>query len=368
MSFDDPTLRFPYMFWARSESSRSRYPLAQSGMPNADPRSLGTLPGVDLGHPGAEALPAFEARLAELHGVAPERVLAALGASGAMHLVALRWFRGGGVLSEVPSYEPFRSLPPLFGAVLALVPREDERGLDLGRVERALRDLPRPAHLFLCNPHNPTGHLLAPEELRTLAELAEGAGGVLISNEIYMEYAPFAERFHAACLAPNAVSLGSLTKAYGLGALRAGWIVLGEGLAGERRSLLDLQYLVHVDAPTMALRAARRALDLRAALLEPLRALERTSRPLFARWLAATPGIRGRLGPYGLTAFPRIEGVTDTRALARFLAAEADVDAVPGEFFGAPGHLRLGFGQPTEVLGPALEQLAAGLAAFRRRG
>lgn len=364
----DPALRFPYMFWARSESSRSRYALAHSGMPTADPRLLGDFAGLDLGHPGAEALPDFEARLAEIHGVVPTRVIATVGASGAMHLVALRWFRGGGVLTEVPSYEPFRSLPPLLGAALAVVPRDGVRGLDLEHVERELARLPRPAHVFICNPNNPNGHLLAAEELRALAELAEGAGGVLISNEIYMEYAPLDGRTHAALLAPNAVSLGSLTKAYGLGPLRAGWVVLGEGLERERTALLDLQYLVHVDAPTISLRAARRALDVRGALLEPLRAFERTSRPLFARWLATTPGVHGHVGSYGLTAFPRIEGIDDTRALSRFLAAEADVAAVPGEFFGTPGHLRLSFGQPVEVLGPALAQLATGLAAFRQRG
>jgi len=244
--------------------------------------------------------------------------------------------------------------------------RDAERGLDLAAVEEVLARLPRPAHLFLCNPNNPTGHLLSADEIRRLAALAAGAGGILISNEIYMEYAPRAEHFHAATLAPNAVSLGSLTKAYGLGPLRAGWIVLGEGLADERAALSDLSYLVHVDSPTVALRAARVALDRRESLLEPLRELERTSRPLFARWLAATPGVEGRLGPYGLTAFPRLAGIADTLALSEFLVAEADVDVVPGEYFGAPGHVRLGFGLPPEPLTAALEHLTRGLASFRR--
>ena len=354
--------RFPYMAWARNEAARTRHPLSASGMPAPDPALLGPLPGLDLGHPGAEALPDFEAAVAEVHGVVPARAIATLGASGAMFLAALRWFRRGAVVTEVPSYEPFRALPALLGAPHRVLARDPEHGLDLDAVERALADLPRPAHLFLCNPHNPSGHLLSAEHLVGLAELAARAGGILISNETYMEYAPLGERFHAATLAPNAISLGSLTKAYGLGPLRAGWIVLGEGLAHERAELVDLTCLVHVDAPTSALRAARAALERREALLAPLRDLERTSRPLLERWLASTPGVTGRLGPYGLTAFPRIEGARDTRALAERLVAEADVDTVPGEFFGAPGHLRVSFGLPAPRLAAALERLTAGLA------
>jgi len=361
-------LRFPYMFWAHVESHRSEITLSQSGMPGAAPSDLGD-PALfaDLGHP-AEALAVFEAGVERLLGLPAARVLAVPGASGAMHLAALAFFPGAAVVTEIPSYEPFRALPRLFGAELAVVERRPEAGwrLDLERVGAELSRLARPSrppHLFVSNPQNPTGALMPPEDVRALAALADRHGGVLVSNEVYMEFAPDAARFHAARLAQNAVSLGSLTKAYGLGPLRLGWVALGEGLAGERLGLRDLTYLVHVDPPTPSLRAGIAALERREALLAPLRRFERVSRPRLAAWLEREPRVRGALGPYGLCAFPELAGIADTRAFGDELALEHGVDVVPGEFFGRPGCVRIGFAVEPAVLDEGLGRISRALEA-----
>jgi aspartate/methionine/tyrosine aminotransferase len=359
---------FPYMFWAHTEAFASPYCLSVSGMPAPDPAVLGISGPPDLGPAPVEALPALEARLGELFGVAPERVLVCMGASGAMHLAAMRFLRGAHVVTESPSYEAFRALAGLYGRSARVVRRRHEDGfrLPLDAVEAALGE-GGPAHLFLCSPHNPTGVVSSPEDLVRLAGLAERAGGILISSEVYMEFAPPAQRFHAFALAPNALSIGSLTKAYGLGALRIGWIVLGEGLAGEREALLDHSYLVGVDPPTPTLRAARAALDRLGELLRPVRAFEVESRPHLARWLEESPLVEGTLGPHGLNAFPRVLGVDDTRALARHAADTQGVAVVPGEFFGAPGHLRVGYGVPEATLVEALARLDRAIRTFPER-
>jgi aspartate/methionine/tyrosine aminotransferase len=369
--------RFPYMRWAHSHGFSSPYSLAQSGCPVPDAGLLGAPPqdraadrAADLMHPCAEAKPALEARLAELFGTEPERVLATLGASGAMHLVASRWLRAPArVVTELPSYEPFRALPAAGGCSVEVLRRDWEDGwaLDPARASRALAGA-APGHLFLANPHNPTGAVSPAEKVAALAGAAARAGGLLVSNEIYMEFARPEERVHAFALAPNAVSIGGLTKAYGLGALRIGWLILGEGLAAERAALEDAAYLAWVDPPTASLRLALDALDHLPELSRAHLAYRAECLPHLARWLAETPGISGPPPTLGLTAFPRIEGVDDTLALARFLADEHGVDVVPGEFFGAPGHLRVGCGVPEETLVEGLARLTAGIQAFRSRG
>ncbi len=356
---------FPYMFWAHTEASVSPLCLSQSGMPAPDPALFARPALPDLGHPAAEALPALEAALARHLEVEPERVLVVPGASGAMLVCALRFFHGARVVTELPSYEPFRALPARLAREARVVARVPDDGwrLSLEAVERELAGA-RPGHVFVSTPHNPTGAVLDADALRALAALAARAGGVLLSNEVYMEFAPRAERVHACRLAPNALSIGSLTKAYGLGALRLGWIALGTGLARERAALLDMAYLGWVDPPTVALRAGLAAMGALERLLEPVRRLERESRPLLERWLARSELVLGALGPYGLCAFPRVHGVADTRALARHLAREHGVDVVPGEFFGRAGHVRVGFASPPETLARALEALERGIASF----
>jgi aspartate/methionine/tyrosine aminotransferase len=358
---------FPYMAFARNEAHGVRFPLFQSGMPTADPSLLACGPE-QLEYAGKSALPSLQEGLAERFGVPPERVLVALGASGAMHLVAARWFRPGTlVLSEVPSYEPLRTLPQLFGAKAALVERRLEEGwrIDPSQVRRALAGVKGPAHVFLTNPNNPTGVLQGREEIAAIAREVEPTGGILISNEVYMEYVPRERRVHGFALAPNALSLGSLTKAYGLGSLRIGWIVLGEGLAEQRAALEDVTYMAWVDPPTPSLVLGRKALGQLAALRAPLERCEREVRPAVSKWLSTTEGVRAVLPEFGIIAFARLQGIDDTRALARRLASEFDVGVVPGEFFGSPGCVRIGFGGSREQVVGGLERLASGLAACR---
>ena len=77
--------------------------------------------------PGVPTLPAVQARLGELFSVAPERVIVTVGASGAMLMAALRYFRPGStVVAEVPSYQPLRRLPTYLGAETKLIRRRME--------------------------------------------------------------------------------------------------------------------------------------------------------------------------------------------------------------------------------------------------
>ena len=362
-------LQFPYMVWAHTSAVRSAYTLTQSGMPLADPTFLDALGRLDIDHPAREALPAVEQRLAELFRVDRSRVIVTLGATGGMHLAALRLFRPGTrVVADVPSYEPFRSLPMYFGADLRPIRRRPESGWTIepeevaGLLGRGGRG---PGHVFLANLHNPTGALLERDRMAAIAREAERAGGCLVACEVYMEYVPNERRVHAFELAPNGISIGSLTKAYGLGPLRIGWIVLGEAVAKDRAQFVDMAYLAYVDPPTATLRAARLALDRLPELLRPLATVERESRPIWERWLRSTPGVASTVPEFGIIAFPRIEGVEDTLALSEFLARSHQVDVVPGEFFGLPGHLRISCGVPAATLETGLARLAAGIREFR---
>jgi aspartate/methionine/tyrosine aminotransferase len=187
----------------------------------------------------------------------------------------------------------------------------------------------------------------------------------LICSEVYLEFVPPAERRSAVHLAPNVASIGSLTKAYGLGGLRLGWVALGEGLAADRARIEDAAFLVYVDPPTPVLRLATRAVERLDALREPYLRLARESKPILLRWLAETDGVEAAPPAAGLICFPRIEGVRDTLALHEYLVREHDVGVVPGEYFGAGGHVRVGYALEPHRLREALERLAAGINAFR---
>jgi aspartate/methionine/tyrosine aminotransferase len=59
----------------------------------------------------------------------------------------------------------------------------------------------------------------------------------------------------------------------------------------------------------------------------------------------------------GTTAFPRVRGVDDTSALVDLLIREYDAIVVPGRFFQAPRHIRVGFGGETNMVREAVSRL-----------
>jgi aspartate/methionine/tyrosine aminotransferase len=61
--------------------------------------------------------------------------------------------------------------------------------------------------------------------------------------------------------------------------------------------------------------------------------------------------------------FPRVRDVEDTSRFAERLLAERETAVVPGRFFEAPGHVRLGVGGPTDDLAAGLAALSAALDA-----
>ncbi len=355
------------MFWAHHEGFKSPWCLSQSGMPVPETSFLDGL-SLDVSHPCVEALPSLEARLAELFGVPVERVRVTVGASAAMQLASMLWFRTGSrVLAETPAYEPIHQLPQLYGAQVRPLQRHAANGwlIDPSEIRGRLATGTGPAHAFITNCHNPTGVLMEANRVAAIGEEVAQHGGVLISCEAYMEFLPNERRVHAFAVAPNGVSIGTLTKAYGLGALRIGWMILGEQVAEEHMSLTDMSYLSYLDPPTPSLVAGRRALDHLVELSQPIRRIEAESRPHWTRWLQETPGIQAVVPEFGLHAFPRIDGVDDTAALVEYLQAEHQVDVVPGEYFGAPGHLRVSCGVPEETLKQGLERLTGGIEVWR---
>lgn len=73
-------------------------------------------------------------------------------------------------------------------------------------------------------PHNPTGYALSAAELREICALAANRGIWLFADEVYKGLEPEGAAAPWSCeLYERAVSVGVMSKAYGLPGLRIGW-------------------------------------------------------------------------------------------------------------------------------------------------
>ncbi len=130
------------------------------------------------------------------------------------------------VIVHSPCYQSLLELPKSVGCHVSKWRAEESNGwrLSLAKLEEMITDKTR-AIVLNC-PHNPTGYLMAKEDFEAVIDLARRKNIIVFSDEVYrfLEYDQ-ADRLPAACdLYENAVSLGVMSKAFGLAGLRIGWI------------------------------------------------------------------------------------------------------------------------------------------------
>jgi aspartate/methionine/tyrosine aminotransferase len=312
----------------------------------ADDRTLALWDGLSLGYadPGGHRL--LRAEIAALYqGVEAEEVVVCAGADEALTLI-LNSALGSGDHAIVvwPGYEPLYEVAAATGASVTRVPLDpDGWTLDVEAVRRALR--PNTRALIVNFPHNPTGALPPRSTLDALAALAAEADACLVSDEVYrlLEY-DRAERWPAAVECGCAVSLGVMSKAFGLAGLRIGWLATRDRRLLARVATMRDSISSGNSAPSEIL--ALIALRARARVLERSRALLRRNLGLVDSFVAERAELLAWVRPRaGCVAFPRLRSGSADALAAQLLVAER-VLVVPGSVYGVGGgHFRLGFGR-----------------------
>jgi aspartate/methionine/tyrosine aminotransferase len=283
--------------------------------------------------------------LPEVLGVAEGEALFTMGTSEANALVMqLLCGEGTNVIVDVPAYQPLPELPKLYGSRTVPIPRYMDAGwrLDLQRVQEATTS--DTVAIFTSNLHNPTGAALMRENLRALADIAADAKATLVVDEIFRPYVEDDNMVPPVrSMVPEAICTASVSKVYAWAASRLGWISAPSDVIEEAKRL---KWLV---APTFALpntAMAKQLISLMPRLRDRARAIAKRGMEVMGEWVDSRDDLSW-VPPYaGIICFPRIKGVEDTVSLAKRALEEHGVMTSPGEFFGLPGHLRIGIGHP----------------------
>jgi aspartate/methionine/tyrosine aminotransferase len=320
-----------------------------------------------LGSVHSDGLPALKEAIGARYRVSPERVLTAEGASLANFLILAASVRPGDpVLLEDPFYEPLGSVLESLDARITLV-SVDRSGGHSAIVEKLRsRRLGRWCAAVVTNPHNPGGVALGDDLLGEMARACEQQDAVLLVDEAYRELLLEDPPGCAAHCGETVVSTSSLTKSFGLGALRIGWAIGPEELIARAIRIHDNLGVHH---PTMIEALGARILsDSKriASWRDRIRSRTESNREVLARFLDEEPRLVGGMPPHGILAFPAWRGETptsDVDALCRRARREAGLALVPGRFFRRPDRLRLGIGGPRGQVAPALAAFKEFLAS-----
>lgn len=253
---------------------------------------------------------------------------------------------GDHVVVETPCYESAVQVARSAGADVTEWRRSADEGWahDLEALEAALR--PDTRLVYVNTPHNPTGLLMQRDVLDRVVELCAERGAWLFADEVYreLEHDP-GDRLPAAVdLYDRAISLGSMSKTYGLPGLRLGWLASRDRAALAK--IVDLKHYTTIcsSAPSELLSAL--ALRHRDVLADRSRAIVLANLELVDAFLSRNADRFSWVRPNASTiGFVRVEGVDDTSSLCEQLVADAGVLLLPGAVYDEPTHVRLGFGR-----------------------
>jgi len=353
-----------YIEWSKLRSA-TRYNLASSGVLAYPLAELGLrTEDLEISAPdGYGYLPLIK-RLAAKSGVPEDCVVHTQGTSMANHLAMASLIEADDeVLIEEPAYEAIISTALYLGARIRRFPRIFEAGfqVDPREVERAIS--PRTRLIVLTNLHNPSGVRTPEDALKLVGEIARSVGAHVLVDEVYLENcfdSPWQPAFR---LGRNFVSTGSLTKAYGLGGLRCGWILAAAPLAERIWRINDL---FGVTAPHPADLLSAIALEKLPQITARAKKLLDANRALLKSFLDSRRDLITIWPNEGPIAFPQLaDGHAD--AFCQLLSEKYETSVVPGHFFESPEHFRVGVGGKTEDVDEGLSRLGAALDELAAR-
>jgi len=239
---------------------------------------------------------------------------------------------------------------------------EDDFIMRAADVEKVLT--PRTRMVIADSPSNPTGAVIPPEEFEKLFALCRRKGVWLLSDECYSHFVyGNAKPFSVASLPggkERLIIVGSCSKTYAMTGWRVGYALAPQPLVATMTKLQSQSTSnVTTIAQYAALEALRGSMDSVAAMLaEYSRRRER-----IVAGLRAIPGVTCTAPQGAFYVFPNISAhfngaMPNDTAAARQLLEREYVAVVPGEGFGAPGHIRISYAASVERIEEGLRRMS----------
>ena len=344
------------------------YNLSESGVHPAtvrelipEPEQVEQLLSTEFVYSQANGIPELRERIAALYpGATSENVLVTVGCIEA-NLISLQTLLAPGdeIAVMAPNNMQVWGAAQNLGMAVRTFDLSSDRKweLDVDSLSQAVTD--RTKLIAVCNPNNPTGHILSSAEMDAVVTAADRVGAWILADEVYSgaerltdEQTPSFWGRYDKVFANN-----SLSKACGLPGLRVGWIV---GPPTEVDEAWARHEYLTISVATLSNQLAAVALspEVRPKLVQRTRDYIRRGYPIFEEWMQSHGDLLSIVPPDAAAiAFPRYELEVNSTTFVERLIKEKSALVAPGDHFGVDRHLRISFGLPAEYLRGGLERI-----------
>jgi aspartate aminotransferase len=270
---------------------------------------------------------------------------------------------GDQVVIPAPYWVSYPDMVKYAGGVPVILQTRAEDGFCLRASELEKVITPRTRMVIADSPNNPTGAVIPPDEFAKILDVCTRRGVWLLSDECYSHFIYGDARPYSVASDPGSkdrlIIVGSLSKTFAMTGWRMGYALAPQPLV-EAMTKLQSQSTSNPTSISQyaALEALRGPMDSVATMLaEYARRRER-----ILAGIRAIPGVTCTSPQGAFYIFPNISAhlnsaMPDSTAVARQLLEREHVAVVPGDAFGAPGHLRLSYATSMERIEEGLRRL-----------
>ena len=291
-----------------------------------------------------------------------ETILTVGGKSALFNTFQVLIDHGDEVIIPVPYWVSFKDQVEYCGGKcqFVLTSATDGFRLTAAMVEKALT--PKTKIILVNSPNNPSGAVVAPEDLTAIVKLAASRGIYVLSDECYVYLDYTGRPFSLGSLTEykdNLLLMGSLSKTYSMTGWRLGFALAPKAVVSQ---LQKLQSQSTSNPTSIVQKAGLAALTSSQQCVADMRAEYIELRKRIVEGLRAIPDIKCTMPEGAFYAFPDVSAVAarvgiDTAQLTTRLLREGHVVGVPGEAFGLPGHIRFSYATSAKEIDRGLERV-----------
>jgi aspartate/methionine/tyrosine aminotransferase len=302
--------------------------------------------------------------IAQSYGTRAEDVLTVPGAAAALFIVNSSLLERDTSLTVVrPNYATNIETPRLLACDIQYLDLKFETRFDLD-IEKLISEIrPNTRLISVTYPHNPTGVVLSEANLKKLVDFVETRGWFLLVDETYRDLHRGPIPPLTATLSSQVISVGSVSKAFGLPGIRMGWIICSNP---------DLQHLflaakeqIFICNSVIDEEIARRALSRRSELLPEIRKRVDENYETVKAWMQVENHLEWVEPEGGVVCLPRIRAdiPVDVGKFYSILQKEYRTCVGPGRWFEmSDRYFRLGYGwEPNQKLATGLKNISSAL-------
>ncbi len=294
--------------------------------------------------------------------------------NGGKHAVATTFMTllnpGDEVLIPAPYWTTYPEAVYLAGGRPIAVPTSEANGFRVTVADLEAARTPKTKLLVFVSPSNPTGAVVAPEEVAEIGVWAAEHDVWVMCDEIY-EHLTYGDARHvsmpvvAPALGDRWVVVNGVAKTYAMTGWRIGWMI---GAPDVMEAAINYQSQTTSNISNVSQRAALAAVAGDLEAVGEMRAAFDRRRRTMVTMLNAIDGVSCAEPEGAFYCFPNVEGLlgrsldgrvaTSSSELAANLLETIKIAVVPGEAFGSPGYFRLSYALGDDDLAEGITRLA----------